>query len=462
MVAAPQSGSGKTTITCALLWALKARGLKPESFKCGPDYIDPMFHRTVLGIKSGNLDPFFMEDQMARQLLGRGEESRDLAVIEGVMGLYDGLGGIREEASSYALAKATGTPVLLTVNARGMGRSLLALLAGFLQYDTAHLIRGVILNQTSASFAAVLGREIEAAFGIPVVASFPVCSELKLESRHLGLVLPEEQKDLRQKIEKAAELLAEHADLDAILSIAETAKAISGVEAMRISKWETAQISGQKQKNELPVRIGVARDEAFCFYYKENLKMLEEAGARLEFFSPVHDHKLPDGLDGILLGGGYPELHLKDLADNESMRSAIRDALQAGMPSLAECGGFMYLHDEIQDQEGNRFPMAGVIHAACSRQEKLVRFGYLTLTSKTESFLLPGETIRGHEFHYYDSTDNGNAAQAEKPTGKRSWECVHAGPAYWWGFAHLSYCSNPQFAVRFVSCCRSYREQLVR
>ena len=341
----------------------------------------------------------------------------------------------------------------------------------------------MILNQTSASFAAVLGREIEAAFGIPIVASFPVCSELKLESRHLGLVLPEEQKDLRQKIEKAAELLAEHADLDAILNIAETAKVISEPETMQVSKpesvqitdpgtvriqaqeegqifkEETAQISGQQQENKPPVRVGVAQDEAFCFYYKENLRLLEEAGARLEFFSPIHDHKLPDGLDGILLGGGYPELHLKELADNKSMRSSICDALQAGMPSLAECGGFMYLHDEIQDQEGNWYPMAGVIHAACSRQEKLVRFGYLTLTSKTDSFLLPGETIRGHEFHYYDSTDNGNAALAEKPTGKRSWECVHAGPAYWWGFAHLSYCSNPQFASRFVACCRSYREQ---
>ena len=180
MIAAPQSGSGKTLITCALLQALKEKNYHLESFKCGPDYIDPMFHKTVLGISSRNLDPFFTEDSVTRMLLAKGQDSRDLAVIEGVMGLYDGLGGIREEASSYALAKATNTPILLTVNARGMGRSLLALLSGFLQYDTAHLIKGVILNQTPSSFASVLAKEIEETFHIPVVASFPVRDDVRI------------------------------------------------------------------------------------------------------------------------------------------------------------------------------------------------------------------------------------------------------------------------------------------
>ena len=402
MIAAPQSGSGKTLITCALLQALKEKNYHLESFKCGPDYIDPMFHKTVLGISSRNLDPFFTEDSITRMLLAKGQDSRDLAVIEGVMGLYDGLGGIREEASSYALAKATNTPILLTVNARGMGRSLLALLSGFLQYDTAHLIKGVILNQTPSSFASVLTKEIEETFHIPVVASFPVRDDVRIESRHLGLVMPYELEDIQS-------------------------------------------------------RLKIARDEAFCFYYEDNLDLLKSLGAKLIFFSPLHDDTLPKDLDGILFGGGYPELYLKELEENESMRNSVKSAIENKMPSLAECGGFMYLHDTIFDSEKKPYKMAGVIHAGCMKKERLVRFGYLTLNSKTDSFLKKGETIRGHEFHYYDSEDNGECAIAKKPVGTKSWECVHAGSDHWWGFAHLSYYSNPKFAEKFAEACRSYK-----
>ena len=485
MIAAPQSGSGKTLITCALLQALKNHGYRLESFKCGPDYIDPMFHKIVLGISSRNLDPFFTEDSVTRMLLAKKQDSRDLAVIEGVMGLYDGLGGIREEASSYALAKTTNTPILLTVNARGMGRSLLALLSGFLQYDTAHLIKGVILNQTPASFAAVLAKEIKSAFGIPVVASFPVREDVRIESRHLGLVMPSELADIQGRLETAAAVLCENANLEQILEIAQSAPKLDApkldVPKLNVPQLDTPQLGAFKldaQKLEYDesssiqqkitasvstcdihptVRIGVAEDEAFCFYYEDNLELLQSLGAELVFFSPLHDTALPPDLDGIILGGGYPELHLKELAQNESMRNAIKSAIEAKMPSLAECGGFMYLHDTICDRDGTPYPMAGVIHAGCSRKDRLVRFGYLTLTSHTDSFLQADETIRGHEFHYYDSDDNGACAIAQKPVGKRSWECVHAGPDHWWGFAHLAYYANPTFAKNFIEACRNYK-----
>lgn len=447
MIAAPQSGSGKTLITCALLQALKEKNYYLESFKCGPDYIDPMFHKTVLGISSRNLDPFFTEDSITRMLLAKGQDSRDLAVIEGVMGLYDGLGGIREEASSYALAKATNTPILLTVNARGMGRSLLALLSGFLQYDTAHLIKGVILNQTPSSFASVLAKEIEETFHIPVVASFPVRDDVRIESRHLGLVMPYELEDIQSRLKIASQVLCENANIEQILEIAKSAP-----------KLEYDVKRDIKQKlTEKTIRIGVARDEAFCFYYEDNLDLLKSLGAKLIFFSPLHDDTLPKDLDGILFGGGYPELYLKELEENESMRNSVKSAIENKMPSLAECGGFMYLHDTIFDSEKKPYKMAGVIHACCMKKERLVRFGYLILNSKTDSFLQKGETIRGHEFHYYDSEDNGECAIAKKPVGTRSWECVHAGSDHWWGFAHLSYYSNPKFAEKFAEACRSYK-----
>lgn len=447
MIAAPQSGSGKTLITCALLQALKEKNYHLESFKCGPDYIDPMFHKTVLGISSRNLDPFFTEDSITRMLLSKGQDSRDLAVIEGVMGLYDGLGGIREEASSYALAKATNTPILLTVNARGMGRSLLALLSGFLQYDTAHLIKGVILNQTPSSFASVLAKEIEETFHIPVVASFPVRDDVRIESRHLGLVMPYELEDIQSRLKIASQVLCENANIEQILEIAKSAP-----------KLEYDVKRDIKQKlTEKTIRIGVARDEAFCFYYEDNLDLLKSLGAKLIFFSPLHDDTLPKDLDGILFGGGYPELYLKELEENESMRNSVKSAIENKMPSLAECGGFMYLHDTIFDSEKKPYKMAGVIHACCMKKERLVRFGYLTLNSKTDSFLQKGETIRGHEFHYYDSEDNGECAIAKKPVGTKSWECVHAGSDHWWGFAHLSYYSNPKFAEKFAEACRSYK-----
>lgn len=447
MIAAPQSGSGKTLITCALLQALKEKNYYLESFKCGPDYIDPMFHKTVLGISSRNLDPFFTEDSITRMLLAKGQDSRDLAVIEGVMGLYDGLGGIREEASSYALAKATNTPIILTVNARGMGRSLLALLSGFLQYDTAHLIKGVILNQTPSSFASVLSKEIEETFHIPVVASFPVRDDVRIESRHLGLVMPYELEDIQSRLKIASQVLCENANIEQILEIAKSAP-----------KLEYDVKRDIKQKlTEKTIRIGVARDEAFCFYYEDNLDLLKSLGAKLIFFSPLHDDTLPKDLDGILFGGGYPELYLKELEENESMRNSVKSAIENKMPSLAECGGFMYLHDTIFDSEKKPYKMAGVIHACCMKKERLVRFGYLTLNSKTDSFLQKGETIRGHEFHYYDSEDNGECAIAKKPVGTRSWECVHAGSDHWWGFAHLSYYSNPKFAEKFAEACCSYK-----
>ncbi len=447
MLAAASSGSGKTLLTCALLQTMKDCGKEAVAFKCGPDYIDPMFHRKVLGVPSKNLDTFFTDENTTKALLLEGAAGKDISVLEGVMGLYDGLGGIREEASSYHLAKVTKTPILLVIDAHGMGRSLIPLITGFLQYDTSRLIQGVLLNRISKQFYETIKPELEAQLPVRVLGCFPKLSQLRLESRHLGLLLPDEVKDLKEQVQLAADALKSCVDLGEIANIA--------------SRAEMLEVNAQADATPLSpsgeIQIGVARDEAFCFYYEDNLKLLERFGARLEFFSPLKGDRLPDRIHGLLLGGGYPELYAEELSQNESMRESIRKAIKQGIPSLAECGGFMYLHEAIENLDGKTFPMAGVVQGSCRNTGKLVRFGYISVTADANTFLGSGE-IRGHEFHYYDSTDNGASCTAEKPVSGRSWQCIHAGEDHWWGFPHLYYYSNPEFVRRYLERVRAYAQ----
>lgn len=491
MIAAVKSGSGKTTITCAFLKQLLNRGKHPISFKCGPDYIDPMFHERVLHIPSKNLDTFFTGAAQTRALYEMELPGHDIAVLEGVMGLYDGLGGIREEGSSYHLAQTLDVPIVLIVDAHGMGKSIIPLLAGFLQYDEKKLIRGVILNRTSKMFFDTIAPLIEEELSIKALGCIPNEKELTLGSRHLGLILPEELEELNVQLEKAGQLLEKYVDVDAMIEIAECAlreKEKSIAEEGRKQEveiessdtntiLETAygkpkdtiritdtvkeadrfkMIDRKNQRNTISPRIAVAKDEAFCFYYRDNLDMLKYYGAELVFFSPLHDEKLPENIQGLLLGGGYPELYAKELSENESMRESIKGALEQHLPSLAECGGFMYLHETLTDKDGKKFPMAGVIPAECQYMGKLVRFGYVEVQlpeglMKEEIDGKPNtDKIKAHEFHYYDSTANGEDCIATKPVTGRSWKCVHAAEDHFWGFPHLYYPSNPKFVEWFL------------
>ena len=445
MIAAPKSGSGKTTITCALLQILKERGENVSSCKCGPDYIDPMFHRQVLGVPARNLDTFFTGEAQTRKLFLRDRSDGELVVMEGVMGLYDGLGGIREEGSSYHLAKVTQTPIILVVDAKGMGKSVIPLIAGFLAYDEAHLIKGVILNRMSAAYYEILKPIAEQELGITVLGFFPENKTLQIASRHLGLLLPNELEDLRGQIQIAAQKLKETVDILGLLQIAENLEPLAADTCER-----------EKQPVE-KTRIAVARDEAFCFYYEENLRMLAQAGAELVFFSPIHDTALPEDIHGLLLGGGYPEIYAKQLSENVSMRTAVREAVLSGIPTVAECGGFLYLHTMLTDREGRSYPMAGVLPGKCFDTGKLVRFGYIELEEKSGHFLPQGSRIRGHEFHYYDSEDNGADCTAYKPTTGRNYACIHAGENHWYGFSHLYYPSCPEFAEKFVEKAGKFR-----
>nr|WP_308650288.1 cobyrinate a,c-diamide synthase [uncultured Agathobacter sp.] len=507
MIAAPKSGSGKTMITCALLQLLKDSRKNVSSYKCGPDYIDPMFHKKVLGVPSKNLDTFFTDEKTTVQLFLDKRADGDFAVLEGVMGLYDGLGGIYEQGSSYHLAKVTQTPIILVVDAKGMGKSVLALIAGFLQYDTHHLIKGVLLNRMSKGYYDIIKPLIEKELSVKVVGYFPEQKDIGLSSRHLGLVMPDELSDIKKQLNETADRLKKTIDMELFMDIAAEAdeigdsgsadiyneKSIDNCAQNKFTKiiksdcetqyqtTNTEQMQIQNQNN--TVNIAVAMDEAFCFYYEDNLRLLEKCGAKLQYFSPLHDTKLPDNCDALLLGGGYPELYAKELSENVSMRESIKKAFRAGLPTVAECGGFMYLHKYIHDicddtDEQNKADvqnnadtqyntdtqndvsvsqLVGALDSECHFKGKLVRFGYIELAEKHNNFLPPNEKIKAHEFHYYDSTDNGADCIATKPATGRSYDCVISHDNYWLGFPHLYYPSNPHFAESLVRKAYEYR-----
>lgn len=452
MIAAPKSGSGKTTITCALLSLLKNRGKEVAAYKCGPDYIDPMFHKKVIGVPSANLDTFFTQEEETEELLLKNTGPDSFVVMEGVMGLFDGLAGIREEGSSYHLAKITGTPIILVIDAKGMGRSVIAEIAGFLAYDKEGLIRGILLNRTSKAYYDRIKPLIEEELGVPVIGYFPERKGMQIQSRHLGLVMPDELPDMQESLQMLAKELEKTVDVNLIEQTAQQAENLKLPERVR-----------HREKIALPEEerpvIAVARDEAFCFYYEANLQMLRENGAEIKYFSPLHDETIPGDCDALLLGGGYPELYADRLSRNLPMRRSVRQAFDQKMPIVAECGGFMYLHDKITDREGISHEMAGVLEGVCDYRGKTVRFGYIELREKKPIFLQKGEIIKGHEFHYFDSTDNGESCIAAKPFAGREYSCVIEGETYWMGFPHLYYPSNPSFAEAFVKKAARYKRE---
>ena len=447
MLAAASSGSGKTTIACAILQALTRMGEHPVSFKCGPDYIDPMFHRQVLGVPSRNLDLFFSDEATAAYLLQKNSENFSLAFIEGVMGYYDGM-ATTTEASSWQLAKATQTPVVLVLNCKGMSVSIAAQLGGYLSYQPDSQIKGVILNQVSKSIYPEIKALIEQRYDVAVCGYMPKMSDCSLESRHLGLVTAEEIGDLQQRLEKLGEQAMQTIDLPLLLKIAAQAPALA-VPAVQLPA-----------PNPTPLRIGVARDKAFSFYYADNLELLEQLGAQLVEFSPLHDPQLPDDLDGLLLGGGYPELYADTLSQNRTLMAQIKAALQNGLPCIAECGGFQYLCEQLEGADSKSYPMVGFLPGSSFRTPSLRRFGYVRLTAQKDNLLCKkGEGFAAHEFHYWDSQHCGNGCIAQKPCRRSSWECVVCDENFWAGYPHLYFYANVQMAKNFLNRCNRFHTQ---
>lgn len=442
LLAAPRSGSGKTTMTCALLMALKRRGCAPCAFKSGPDYIDPMFHRAVLGVESRSLDLFFSAPETVRTLYAKGAAGHGAAVCEGAMGFYDGLGGVSDRASAWHLADTLGLPVLLVVEPKGQSLTLAAELNGLVNFRTPGHIAGILLNNCTARMHALLAPMLEKETGLPVLGFLPKLPEAVIGSRHLGLYTAAEVENLQQKLALLADAAEEHIDWPRLLALCEK---------------EPPALPVQPETPPARVRIAVAQDEAFCFTYAETLEAFRDAGAEVVFFSPLRDTALPENIGGLYLPGGYPELHARELSENTSLLREIKQKIESGLPTAAECGGFLYLGQSLTDAEGQSWPMAGVLPGEAKDAGRLVRFGYAALSADSDSMLFrAGESFPVHEFHHWDSTANGTALAAKKPVGGAEWRCGFIDEHFYAGFPHLYWAGTP-LPQRFAAAAENYR-----
>ncbi|MEG1917274.1 MAG: cobyrinate a,c-diamide synthase [Oscillospiraceae bacterium] len=441
LLTAMESGSGKTVVTCGLLAALKQRGLDVRAFKCGPDYIDPLFHSRVLGIPSRNLDLWLQgADSLQSTLAGNQGE---IAVLEGAMGFYDGVGGT-DSASAWATASATETPAVLVVRPRGASLTLAAQIKGLAAFRENSHLAGILLNACSPALHAHLAPILEGETGLPVLGYLPTLPEAVLESRHLGLLTADEVTDFSARFRRIAAQLEQSADISALLRLADTAPPL--------------EVPPVAPPSPVRCRIAVARDGAFCFFYQENLERLQAAGAELCFFSPLQDRALPPHSDGLYLPGGYPELYGAALGENTALRTQIREAVTAGLPTVAECGGFLYLQQTLQDTEGVPHPMVGALSGDGIKTPRLQRFGYAALTAKGDSLLFrAGEEVPVHEFHHWDCTENGDDFTAQK--GTRSWHCGFATDTLYAAFPHLHFGGALPLAERFVSAAADHRQE---
>ncbi len=440
LIAGTSSGSGKTTATYVLLELLKRRGTRVKACKCGPDYIDPMFHKKVSGISCTNLDPFFCDKNLLKYLLCK--SSGEITVIEGVMGYYDGTSHKGTDNSTFTVAEQTDTPVILTVDAKGSASSLLAVIEGFLHFVPESHIRGVLFNRMTPGSYKTVKAMMQDRFGesvVPVgfIPSLP--EECCIPSRHLGLVTAAEINDLTERLEKTADLCISSVDLDAVLAMACKAP------ELEFNAPEVPHLGG--------INLAVAMDEAFCFYYDSTFKLFEEMGAELRFFSPLADDVIPEESDGLIVGGGYPELYAEKLEANIHTKGSVCRAISSGMPTIAECGGFQYLGETL---DGHR--MCGVLKHSSTRTEHLVMFGYIAMTSRSDGlFGSAGTKLKAHEFHYWDSTDSGDAFTAKKPDG-REWKCAVMTDTLYAGYPHLFLPSNIPAAEAFYKKCIEYKE----
>lgn len=464
LFAAPKSGSGKTMITCGTIELLKRKGKKTASFKCGPDYIDPMFHRRVLGIPSGNLDTYFTDDITTRYLLTEKAKTVDITILEGVMGFYDGLYGTSLCASTYEVAKVTGTPVVLVVDGKGASVTIASVIKGIKEFQEDSGIEGVILNRVSPGYYDRIAKVIEDTCDLQVLGYLPEMKNLQVPERHLGLIAPEEMMEFEKWIDSIANTMETTIDTDGLLQIAMGAE---DLEPGEFEKTELLKFPPLKKN----IRIGVARDEAFSFYYSENFDLLEKMGATLVEFSPIHDKELPPDIQGLILGGGYPENYGKQLWENTSMRASVKRAC-GEIPVLAECGGFLYLQKELEASDGQNYPMVGVLDGTGYRKDRLSRFGYMQCVSKKDGLIGDtGTILKGHEFHYWDCTDNGQDFFAGKPVPenlfngnernysiKNSYECMVYTDKMLAGFPHFYYYGNPSMIYHFLKRCEESEE----
>ena len=455
VIAGTGSGCGKTTVTLGIMCALIKRNLHIQPFKIGPDYLDSGWHSAVTGVASRNLDAFMLPEKTLNTLFYRCLHDKDVAVIEGVMGLYDGYGTDPNYCSSAAMAKQLGCPVILLVDGKAVSTSIAATVMGFQRFDPSLNIAGVIVNRVNSdSHFQLLKHAIEHYCHIPVLGRLPVMKEMELPSRHLGLVAAETNANQDPRWDKLALQIEETIDLDKLLALAtyDNNAFLDSLECHHHASLTPAKLAGTG------LTLALAYDEVFNFYYPDNLELLEQAGVRIVRFSPLHDSELPD-CQMVYLGGGYPEIHAKNLSANHRMRQAINEAHQRGVAIYAECGGLMYLGDAITDVNNDKYPMVGIIPGESTMNKGLTRFGYCEATANQDTTLIAkGETVRGHEFHYSDFTSHHPTAFdfCKKRDGiiQKQWAGGYQVGHTFASYLHIHFAQQPNLLARWIRIAR--------
>lgn len=457
MIAGTHSGVGKTTITTAILSLLTRSGYNVQPFKIGPDYIDPSYHTLATGNVSRNLDSWMLEEATVRRLFYDSASIADIAVIEGVMGVFDGSAGNADTGSSAHIAKLLDCPVILIVDVKSMARSAAAVVSGFKNFDPQLNVAGIILNRIgSERHLNLVCDAIETYCDIPVIGYFKKNTKLELPSRHLGLVPTVEGGALAATVSSLPDEIAEGINIEKLVQVAKSAVTLNTPPSLKDIFLNASE----------PVRIGIASDEAFSFYYEDGLDILKRGGAELIPFSPLHDHSLPDNLYGLYIGGGFPEMFIEQLSSNKQLLGEIKKAGDAGMPVFGECGGLMYLSRYITDFNGKCFSMTGLVPGGCIMQNRLVGMGYVEASAVQDNIITnAGEKIRGHEFHYsrfQPDTVSEEHHYAFRLVRNRSRETVYDGFAHeniLASYLHLHFCSNPELAKNFINKCRLYKKK---
>lgn len=449
--AATTSNTGKTTISSGLMRALKNKGLQVQPFKVGPDYIDTRYHQLATGNVSRNLDEYLLPREEIQYLFAKNTQSADIAVVEGVMGLYDGFGSSLDYCSTAGMSKILDAPVILIFDGKSMAASAAALVLGFKELDRSVKIAGVIANNVSTdSHYQIIKKSVEELAKVPVLGRIPKDENFHLSSRHLGLTPSLEQEDLSEKLDYIAGVIEKHIDLDMLLEIAETKEL--NYDASRRDKI----------KNITDVKLGIAFDKAFNFYYQDALDLLEEMGVKFDYFSPLSD-PLPENLDGLYLGGGYPEMFAKELSSNQGLMAEIREKSNQGMPIYAECGGLMYLGEQLHDLEGKPHSMTGILKGSSQMQNRLQRFGYCQgIVQKDMPIAKEGVSIKGHEFHYstFDTKEQ-PVLDMQKTLSDgtlKTWVGGYQKENSFGSYLHTHFAGDYGLALEFVQSMERYRK----
>jgi cobyrinic acid a,c-diamide synthase len=454
VIAAPASGNGKTTVTLGLMGALSRRGYRVTPFKVGPDYIDPGFHKAITKEYSYNLDSWLMAPETIRYLYGKHQSKDGISIVEGVMGLFDGHLCDQERGSTAHLSKILDLPVLLVVDCAKMSASAAALVSGFQGYDPKIKFLGVVLNQVNSQYHYLyLKKKIEHFTGLTVWGRLPNSNSFQLKSRHLGLIPSIEVQDIKSRMDAVIQAVEANIDIPGLM------KFLSRISTRAHPQTSSPLPSILQNMPGSRLRIGVAKDAAFSFYYQDNLELIEELGVEIVLFSPLADKELPDKLDGLYLGGGFPEIFATQLSENTLLLKKLKRVLANGLPYFAECGGMMYLCNRIISISGASESMVGWFDASCQMTEKLNRFGYIKVTLQ-ENKLFPTlkQEIRAHEFHHSKILNYSEpylfSIKKKTLTGIKEWQCGLKKMNGVAGYPHFHFYSSPELLLGFLDLCK--------